>query len=228
MKYCMKCGTQNEDGAKRCTNCGNLFPEPKPDFIASNLPDPDDWHWDEPKKRQKKSHHSPKRKVGAGCGCLVVIVVVAAVITALCMLFSSGKSKNDIAVKPESSAAEQSDESGVFSPELFQGILEDSFQDQDGLSDVSVQYDSDLNYYTVNLTADGISMDTIKLKLTGNMQKWNDMRSGIEDTSRELHEKMMEYGLNASICINVVNDLNSDRVLLSVIDGKTIYDYMKD
>ena len=228
MKYCMKCGTQNEDGAKRCTNCGNLFPEPKPDFIASNLPDPDDWHWDGPKKRHKKSHHSPKRKVGAGCGCLVVIVVVAAVITALCMLFSSGKSKNDISVKPESSAAEQSEESGVFSPELFQGILEDSFQDQDGLSDVSVQYDSDLNYYTVNLTADGISMDTIKSKLTGNMQKWNDMRSGIEDTSHELHEKMMEYGLNASICINVVNDLNSDRVLLSVIDGKTIYDYMKD
>ena len=228
MKYCMKYGTQNEDGAKRCTNCGNLFPEPKPDFIASNLPDPDDCHWDDSKKRHKKSHHSPKRKVGAGCGCLVVIVVVAAVITALCMLFSGGKSKNDIAVKPESSESEQSEESSAFSPELFRGILEESFQDQDGLSDVSVQYDSDLNYYTINLTADGISMDMAKSKLTGDVQEWEKMRSGIEDTSNALYEKSKEYGINASICINVMNDINSDKVLLSVMNGTTLYDCMEE
>lgn len=86
MKYCMNCGTQNEDGAKHCTNCGKAFPAPQPDFIAPNLPDPDDWQWDKSKKRHKKSHHSSGRKVGAGFGCLVVIVVVAAVITVLCML----------------------------------------------------------------------------------------------------------------------------------------------
>jgi hypothetical protein len=225
----MNCGTQNEDGAKHCTNCGKAFPAPQPDFIAPNLPDPDDWQWDKSKKRHKKSHHSSGRKVGAGFGCLVVIVVVAAVITVLCMLFSNGKSKNDAAVKPQSSSeAEQPADSDAISPELFRGILEDSFQNQEGLSDVSVQYDSDLNYYTINLTADGISMDMAKSKLTGDVQEWETMRSGIEDTSNALYEKSKEYGINASICINVMNDINSDKVLLSVMNGTTLYDCMEE
>lgn len=201
----------------------------QPDFIAPNLPDPDDWQWDKSKKRHKKSHHSSGRKVGAGCGCLVVIVVVAAVITALCMLFSNGKSKNDAAVKPQSgSQAEQPADSGVISPELFRGILEESFQEQDVFSDVSVQYDSDLNYYTINLTAEGISMDMAKSKLTGDVQEWKKMRSGIEDTSNALYEKSKEYGINASICINVMNDMSSDKVLLSVMNGATLYDCMEE
>lgn len=53
MKYCMSCGAQNEDAAKHCSNCGNAFPAPQPDFIAPNLPDPDDWQWDKSKKRHK-------------------------------------------------------------------------------------------------------------------------------------------------------------------------------
>lgn len=167
--------------------------------------------------------------MGAGCGCLVVIVVVAVVITALCMLFSSGKSKNDAAVKPQSSSqAEQPADSGVISPELFRGILEESFQDQDVFSDVSVQYDSDLNYYTINLTADGIVMNVTKAKLTGDVQEWNAMRSGIEKTSDALYEESKAYGINASICINVMNDMSSDKVLLSVINGATLYDCMEE
>lgn len=229
MKYCMSCGAQNEDAAKHCSNCGKAFPAPQPDFIAPNIPDPDDWQWDKSKKRHKKTHHSSGRKVGAGCGCLVVIVVVAVVITALCMLFSGGKSKNDAAVKPQSSSqAEQPADSGVISPELFRGILEESFQDQDVFSDVSVQYDSNLNYYTINLTADGIVVDVTKSKLTGDTQKWNELRSGIEQTSDALYEKSKEYGINASICINVMNDMSSDKVLLSVINGATLYDCMEE
>lgn len=179
------------------------------------------------KKRSKsksiKSTGTNIKNVGCGCLSLLVLLILIAVALVACSAIKGGTSTGKLTETKSSYAAPEDPE---MSAELFRGVLQSAFEDEFDSADV--QYEEDSNLYVIYVAIDGVTKDALAAKLSGDTSDWDTMRANIEDTSQKLHEQAQEYRLNSSISIIIMNDLNKENALLSVLDGVTVYDFMKE
>ena len=83
----------------------------------------------------------------------------------------------------------------------------------------------------INIWGDGVALEATAVKqnpTAENMEKWNTMKSGIESRSNSMQNLADEMGYTETICLNVLNDMNKDNVLLSYVRGVCILDAMND
>lgn len=101
----------------------------------------------------------------------------------------------------------------------------------------SEHFNSDPDYHFVLEATDGGALLTItydglvnSLHET-NMAEWKEIEEAIVDLSETGHYSLISYGVdssNTNFIINLENDLNSDKVILSVMNGEIIYSISED
>lgn len=97
---------------------------------------------------------------------------------------------------------------------------------KDNFSGCSVTHDD--NMITVSIWADGVAME-IASGDGSRPDEWDDLRAGMISFSDSLNNLIDSLGRDdVPSLLNVLNDLNHDNVLLSVLDGVVIYDVMDE
>ena len=98
-------------------------------------------------------------------------------------------------------------------------ILNDSdFQ----YTDVNADYSNKIIF--VNVGMDGVAQDMVLVKATGkNMDAYYSMEDSLAYMCKTMHDSCGYH-----VQVNLINDVNPDNVMLSVLDGSVIYSYMNE
>ena len=87
-------------------------------------------------------------------------------------------------------------------------------------TDVNGDYSNKIIF--VNVGMDGVTQDMLVSKNTGMyMDEYYSMEDSVASMCKTMHET---FGYHVQV--NIVNDINPDNVLLSVLDGSVIYSFM--
>ena len=93
-----------------------------------------------------------------------------------------------------------------------------------GFTYINVTGDYSTKTIHVNVGMDGVAQDMVLVKATGiNMDAYYSLEDTVTNTCKTMHDT---FGYH--IAYNVVNDINPDNILLSVLDGSVIYSYMNE
>ena len=102
-------------------------------------------------------------------------------------------------------------------------LIEKTCQDN-GFTYINVTGDYSTKTIHVNVGMDGVAQDMVLVKATGiNMDAYYSLEDTVTNTCKTMHDT---FGYH--IAYNVVNDVNPDNVMLSVLDGSVIYSYMNE
>lgn len=106
---------------------------------------------------------------------------------------------------------------------LIESFVKDNFEN----CDVSCEEDT----ITINIWQDGITAGAI-LAAAGNQEalgSWNEMVENSRVYSESTSDFVDTMGLeDVFVVVNVLNDQNTEKVLLSILDGTVIYDSVND
>ena len=93
-----------------------------------------------------------------------------------------------------------------------------------GFTYINVTGDYSTKTIHVNVGMDGVAQDMVLVKATGiNMDAYYSLEDTVANTCKTMHDT---FGYH--IAYNVVNDVNPDNVMLSVLDGSVIYSFMNE
>ena len=115
-------------------------------------------------------------------------------------------------------------------PSLVLGILQQNFTDGDGIS-YEFSYDESSEIYYMYITIDGVAA-TASLASEGNeyADRWNtlcDTAISINTTLTESINSLADSD-SATVSTNVRNDMNPDKIVLSVMYSVVVYDIVND
>ena len=98
-------------------------------------------------------------------------------------------------------------------------ILNDSdFQ----YTDVNADYSNKIIF--VNVGMDGVAQDMVLVKATGiNMDAYYSMEDSLASMCKTMHDSCGYH-----VQVNLINDVNPDNTLLSILDGSVMYSYMNE
>ena len=98
-------------------------------------------------------------------------------------------------------------------------ILNDSdFQ----YTDVNADYSNKIIF--VNVGMDGVAQDMLLVKATGiNMDAYYSMEDSLASMCKTMHDSCGYH-----VQVNLINDVNPDNTLLSILDGSVMYSYMNE
>ena len=93
-----------------------------------------------------------------------------------------------------------------------------------GFTYIKVTGDYSTKTIQVNVGMDGVAQDMVLVKATGiNMDAYYSLEDTVINTCKTMHDT---FGYH--IVYNIVNDANTDNILVSVLDGSVIYSVMNE
>ena len=115
-------------------------------------------------------------------------------------------------------------------PDLVINILQQNFTDEDGIR-YEFSYDEPANIYYIYVTIDGVAA-TAALASEGNTydDQWNLLCESAISMNTTLTESInsLADSDSATVSTNVRNDMNPDKIVLSVMYGVVVYDIVND
>ena len=119
-------------------------------------------------------------------------------------------------LKAEEEAKEKEDRFNNAVAAIETACIENGFT----YTDVTGDYSNKIIF--VNVGVDGVTQDMLVSKNTGMyMDEYYSMEDSVASMCKTMHET---FGYHVQV--NIVNDVNPDNVLLSVLDGSVIYSFM--
>lgn len=229
---CIKCGEPVSDNAKFCEHCGTqLLGIDDAPPSSGPVPIP-------------TVSFTPKKKKSSVFKIILLGILVVVILLFLVSFFGSNPAdqkaeqnnlisdtkntieEDDTPAQPGSSADnssvsdETSIETAIF---MIEASLVDSFEN------VRVSYEDGIIY--VNIWNDGASVGAM-LAAAGDedcLDAWNQLVSKQEELCKKMYELVQALGIeNTSVVLNILNDVNLDNVLLTVMNGYTFYDFVND
>lgn len=102
-------------------------------------------------------------------------------------------------------------------------FIEKTCQDN-GFTYTDVTGDYSTKTIFVNVGMDGVAQDMVLVKTTGiNMDAYYSMEDSLVYMCKSMHNSCGYH-----VQVNLINDVNPDNVMLSVLDGSVIYSYMNE
>ena len=128
------------------------------------------------------------------------------------------KAEEEARLKAEAEAKEEEDRFNNAVTTIEATCIENGFT----YTDVTGDYSNKIIF--VNVGMDGVTQDMLLVKSTGiNMDAYYYMEDSVADMCKTIHETCGYH-----VQVNIVNDINPDNVLLSVLDGSVIYSFMNE
>lgn len=217
--FCKNCGKEIESGAKFCQECGAPVQEPaQPQVGPEIIPEA------KPKKTKKPFYKRWWFWV------IVVILVLGS-----CGQAGTKQSQDTeptekptptIATKPtETTEAAQTSSSADVDTAvaMIESVLKENFKNY------SISHEDSI--ITINVWDDGIAYGAL-LASAGNEEcktSWAEMTENQKKFCNSVCEFVDKFGLDdVMVVVNVLNDGNTDNVLLSIMEGVVIYDSVND
>ena len=126
------------------------------------------------------------------------------------------KEKSEAEKKAKEEAKEEEDRFNNAVTAIETTCIENGFT----YTDVTGDYSNKIIF--VNVGMDGVTQDMLVSKNTGMyMDEYYSMEDSVASMCKTMHET---FGYHVQV--NIVNDVNPDNVLLSVLDGSVIYSFM--
>ena len=117
--------------------------------------------------------------------------------------------------------AEAKEEEDAFNAAI--NLIEKTCQNN-GFTYIKVTGDYSTKTIQVNVGMDGVAQDMLLVKATGiNMDAYYSLEDTVINTCKTMHDT---FGYH--IVYNIVNDANTDNILVSVLDGSVIYSVMNE
>lgn len=89
----------------------------------------------------------------------------------------------------------------------------------------TVEYNEEINSYVISLWQDNIVSLVFLAKDDDEMKaEWDNMVESICTSSEQLLEAARTFDDDANVTINILNDANTDNVLLMIHNGEVMYD----
>ena len=128
------------------------------------------------------------------------------------------KEEEEARLKAEEEAKEEEDMFNNAVAAIETTCIENGFT----YTDVTGDYSNKIIF--VNVGMDGVTQDMLVSKNTGMyMDEYYSMEDSVASMCKTMHET---FGYHVQV--NIVNDVNPDNVMLSVLDGSVIYSYMNE
>ena len=129
---------------------------------------------------------------------------------------NKAKEEEEARLKAEEEAKEEEDRFNNAVAAIETTCIENGFT----YTDVTGDYSNKIIF--VNVGVDGVTQDMLVSKNTGMyMDEYYSMEDSVASMCKTMHET---FGYHVQV--NIVNDVNPDNVLLSVLDGSVIYSFM--
>ena len=126
------------------------------------------------------------------------------------------KEEEEARLKAEEEAKEEEDRFNNAVAAIETTCIENGFT----YTDVTGDYSNKIIF--VNVGMDGVTQDMLVSKNTGMyMDEYYSMEDSVASMCKTMHET---FGYHVQV--NIVNDVNPDNILLSVLDGSVIYSFM--
>ena len=107
---------------------------------------------------------------------------------------------------------------------LIVSILKENMQNGFG-DNCNVEYNEELDSYVVSAWNDGLA----EYAMFGeDLTEWNNLIDSLKSTSESLLTSIRQLDPDANITLNVLNDLNTDNVILTVYNGAVVYNARND
>lgn len=108
--------------------------------------------------------------------------------------------------------------------ELIVSILKENMQKGFG-NNCNVEYNEELDSYVVSAWNDGLAEYAM---FSEDLTEWNSLINSLKSTSELLLTSTRELDPDANITLNILNDLNTDNVILMVYNGDVVYNARND
>ena len=213
--YCKKCGQEIDTTRNFCQNCGAPINETE---NPSN-PSPTE----KPKKPKK-----PVYKRWWFWALIVCFVLGSFIERTDTQNDSSSVIETQSTTAPASTTVETVPETtGIIdiytAASLIESFVKDNFE--------NYNISCEENIITVNLWMDGLTASAM-LAASGDeeaLTSWNTVVAGTQSYGTTTKETVDSLGLNdVAVSINILNDQNTEKVLLSILDGVVVYDSVND
>ena len=152
-----------------------------------------------------------------------IALIVLAIIGGLFILIMLIPTNDDTEIKNSPVKEESVVETQPMSKEEFATVIEPGLKKGWG-NNYYTEWNK--NTYIVNVWAEGTAEAAVYAKL-GNeevLNSWTEVVDATCSMSTTLKETALTNGLNIDVQINVLNDTNLDKVLLTVLNGEVLYD----
>lgn len=156
------------------------------------------------------------------------MVVWGLVLVAFWMMFNvfthSSKNNGDNTAKSGTtteSASKEDDTSNLMNGQVI-GIMHKSCKKTFGDNyNLDIQDDA----YIINVWFDGVSTDAVKKD--NDVDSWNEVRDNVNTACKSILDGVTGAGItDAHVYVNILDDTNHDKVLLSSHDGETFFDVL--
>lgn len=150
-----------------------------------------------------------------------------AIIVGLFILIMLIPTNDDTKIKNSPAKEESVVGTQTMSKEEFATVIEPALAKGWGENNYYTEWNN--NTYIVNVWAEGIAEEVVYAKL-GDEELLNIWNTKLVDEtcslSTTIKETALTNGLNIDVQINVLNDTNLDKVLLTVLNGEVLYDVL--
>lgn len=116
---------------------------------------------------------------------------------------------------------------GMDKKEIIQAALEVRVR-KDITENVRVEYNPDANNYKILIWKKGISVGVITRTRVQGIFQWQHVKKKLERYCRDLKNSTSEFDATAHVTLMLLNDMNLNYVLLSIMDGFTYYDFLQN
>ena len=152
-----------------------------------------------------------------------IALIVLAIIGGLFILIMIIPTNDDTEIKNSTVKEESVVETQTMSKEEFATVIEPGLTKGWG-NNYYTEWNN--NTYIINVWAEGTADAAVYAKL-GNeevLNSWTKFVDATCSTSTTLKETALTNGLNIDVQVNVLNDKNLNKVLLTVLNGEVLYD----
>lgn len=153
-----------------------------------------------------------------------IALIVLAIIGGLFILIMIIPTNDDTEIKNSTVKEESVVETQPMSKEVFATVIELSLAKAYGENNYYTEWNN--NTYIINVWTKGIAEAAVYAKL-GNeevLNTWTKFVDAACSMSTNIKETALTNGLNIDVQVNVLNDTNRDKVLLTVLNGEVLYD----
>lgn len=154
---------------------------------------------------------------------LIVLASIIGLFTLIILISINDDAETNISPVKEESVVETQ----PMSKEEFSNTIEPILAENYGENNYSTEWNNDT--YIVNVWREGLSEGVVYAKL-GNEELLNTWNISVVDSicslSTTIKEAASTNGLNIDVKINVLNDANLDKILLTVLNGEVLYNVL--
>lgn len=155
-----------------------------------------------------------------------IALIVLAIIVGLFILIMLIPTNDDTEANIPPVTEESVVETQTMSKEEFATVIEQILAKAYGKNNYYTKWNN--NTYIINVWSKGITEEVVYAKLGDEelLNSWTKFVDEVCSLSTTIKETALTNGLNIDVQINVLNDTNLDKVLLTVLNGEVLYDVL--